>query len=142
MILVDLNLLLYAVNADAERHDAARRWWEGVLSGNVPVALAWPVLLGFLRLTTNPRVFPEPLPVDAAAGIIDGWLAHPNVRQIGPSDRHWPILRRLLEQLGAGGNLTTDAHLAALAIEHGATLCSCDRDFARFADLRWRDPLD
>ena len=141
MIVVDLNLLLYAVDKDATRHAAARRWWDQLLSGDVPVGLAWVVLLGFVRLTTNPRVFPRPIDVEAAVAVVEDWLAQPPVRRLDPTERHWPILRGLLESLGAAGNLTTDAHLAALAIEHGATLCSTDNDFARFQGLRWVNPL-
>jgi toxin-antitoxin system PIN domain toxin len=142
VIVVDLNLLLYAVNSDADRHEAARTWWEDVLGGNVPVGLPWVVILGFVRIATNPRVFPRPLTVEAAIGIVDGWLDQPVVRCLEPSERHWPILRRLLVTLGAAGNLTIDAHLAALALESGATLCSTDNDFSRFPDLRWENPLD
>jgi toxin-antitoxin system PIN domain toxin len=141
VIVVDLNLLLYAVNADANRHEAARSWLEETLGGDVPVGLPWVVILGFLRISTNPRVFPRPLGVDDAIRIVDGWLALPTVRCLEPTGRHWPILRRLLGELGAAGNLTTDAHLAALALENGATLCSTDNDFGRFAGLRWENPI-
>ena len=141
MIVVDLNLLLYAVNVDADRHEAARRWWEEALAGEVPLGLPWVVILGFLRISTNRRIFPRPLSVEDAVGVVEGWLDRPGVRCLEPTERHWPILRRLLGTLGAAGNLTTDAHLAALALENGATLCSTDNDFARFPELRWRDPL-
>ena len=99
------------------------------------------MILGFLRLTTNPRVMPHPLPVDNATAIVDTWLAQPPARCLEPTERHGPLLRGLLRKTGSAGNLTTDAHLAALAIEHGATLMSTDNDFARFPGLRWRDPL-
>ena len=141
MKLVDLNVLLYAVNRDSAHHEVIRRWWEDALSGDVPVGLAWVVLLGFLRLTTNPRILPRPLDVEDAVSVVGEWLAQPPVRPLVPTDRHWPILQDLLRASGAAGNLTTDAHLAALAIEHGATLLSTDTDFARFANLRWLDPL-
>jgi predicted nucleic acid-binding protein len=116
--LVDLNVLLYAVNRDSAHHDVIRRWWEDAINGDEPVGLAWVVLLGFLRLSTHPRVFPNPLDAGQATDRVDAWLAH-----------------------GTAGNLTTDAHLASLAIAHGATLVSCDTDFGRFAKLHWKNPL-
>lgn len=141
MKLLDLNLLIFAVNRDSAPHRAARAWLEGVLSGDETVALPWVVILGFLRLTTNPRVVARPLTIEQAIGVVDGWLARPAVVALSPADEHWPILRELLGGSGSAGNLTTDAHLAALAIEHGAELCSADGDFARFARLRWANPL-
>ena len=141
MKVIDLNLLLYAVNRDSASHERAKEWLEGVLSGEEPVALAWTVLLGFLRLATSPRVFPRPLEADQALELIDGWLALPHVAPLVPGDEHWRILRDLIATSGTAGNLTTDAHLAALAIEHGAELCSSDGDFARFRALRWVNPI-
>lgn len=141
MILVDANLLLYAVNLDLPQHDAAREWWESVLSRRTPVALAWVVILAFLRISTNPRVFEHPLGIEAATAYMDEWLAVPNVKPISPGLGHWQILQQLITQSGTGGNLTTDAHLAALAIEQGATLYSADNDFKRFAGLVHVNPL-
>lgn len=141
MKLPDVNLLLYAVDADSPRHESARSWVEGLFGGTETVALAWAVLLAFVRLTTRPQVVTRPFAVEEALDVVDGWLARPNVVVVHPSDRHARILRELLAPLGSGGNLTTDAHLAALAIEHGAELCSSDADFSRFGGLRWRDPL-
>ncbi len=141
MKLVDLNLLLYAVNEDAPDHEAARAWWEDCLADDEPVGLAWPVVLGFLRLTTNPRVLPHPITPQQAIAVVDDWLARPVVRLVGPTDRHWGLLREALGTWGTAGNLTTDADLAVLAIEHGATLHSADNDFARFDGLRWVNPL-
>lgn len=141
MKLIDLNLLIYAVNRAAATHAAARAWLEEVLSGGEAVALPWVVLLGFLRLTTNPRIMARPLTAEQAMRVVDGWLARPMVVALHPGDDHWPILRELLASSGTAGNLITDAHLAALAIEHGAELCSADGDFARFARLRWVNPL-
>lgn len=141
MKIVDLNVLAFAVNTSAAQHAAARAWWEAALQGNETVGLPWVVVLGFLRLATSPRVFPVPIPLDEALAKIDHWLAQPPVRLIYETQEHWRVLRALLEQTGAAGNLTTDAHLAALAIEHGATLVSCDTDFARFTKLRWESPL-
>lgn len=136
-----MNLLLYAVDMSSPRHRAARRWLEERLSGTETFAFAWAVLLAFVRLTTNPRVFEAPLRSAEALDIVDGWLAHPCSTVVHPTERHAVILRELLEPLGTAGNLTSDAHLAALALEHGAELCSSDSDFSRFAGLRWVDPL-
>jgi len=139
--IVDLNVLLYAVNSDAPQHDAARAWWETALNDEETVGLAWIVLLGFLRLTTNPRVFPRPLALDAAVEKLDTWLARDNVRVVREKDDHWETLKLLLSRSGIAGNLTSDAHLAALALGHDAVLASCDTDFARFKGLRWENPL-
>ncbi|MGI9119427.1 MAG: type II toxin-antitoxin system VapC family toxin [Acidimicrobiales bacterium] len=141
MKLLDLNLLLYAVDETSPRHPRAKAWLEETLSGSGTVALAWIVLLGFVRLSTRAAVFEQPLAVDDALDLVDGWLGQPAAALVHPTDRHADILRGLLEPLGTAGNLTTDAHLAALAIEHGAELCSSDADFSRFPGLRWIDPL-
>lgn len=140
MILVDANLLLYAVNPAAERHAAARDWLDDRLAGPAKVGLPWPSLLAFLRIATHPRVFSPPAPVGAAWSIVEHWLAAETAWVPGPTDRHAEVLGALLEQTG-GADLVPDAHLAALAIEHGLVLCSTDRDFARFDGLRWTDPL-
>jgi uncharacterized protein len=139
--LVDVNLLLYAINADSARHDGARRWLEDALNGREPLAFSWAVLLAFVRLSTRARLFANPLSVEQALDLVDGWLGQPPSLIVHPTARHAAVLRRLLSAVGTGGNLTTDAHLAALAIEHGADLYSCDYDFARFPGLRWHDPL-
>jgi uncharacterized protein len=139
--LVDANLLLYAYDADSPNHRPAKRWLEEALSGTETFAFAWSVLLAFLRLTTSPRVFHSPLDAGDALDLVDSWLHQPAVTVVDPTDRHTALLRELLAPLGAAGNLTSDAHLAALAIEHGATLCSADADFSRFARLRWVNPL-
>jgi hypothetical protein len=139
--LPDVNLLLYAVDEASPRHEAARGWLEDVLSGTEAVAFAWAVLLGFIRISTNPAAFEQPLEADEALDYVDGWLAQPVATVIHPSDRHATNLRRALQPFGTAGNLTSDAHLAALAIEHGAELCSSDADFSRFEGLRWVDPL-
>lgn len=141
MKVVDLNLLLYAVNRDSAHHARAKAWLERTLTDEEPVALPWIVLLGFLRLATSPRVFPTPLATDRAVQVVDGWLARPAVVTVSPGDGHWRVLRELLTNSGTAGNLTTDAHLAALAIEHGAELCSTDADFGRYRGLRWVNPL-
>jgi uncharacterized protein len=139
--LPDVNLFLYAVDDCSPRHRAARSWVEATLSGSETVALAWTTMLAFVRLSTNPSLFDSPLNADEALDIVDGWLSQPCVTVIHPTERHLAVLRELLTPVGTAGNLTTDAHLAALAIEHGALLCSCDTDFARFSGLRWVDPL-
>jgi uncharacterized protein len=139
--LPDLNLLLYAIDAEADAHERAAGWLEEVLSGTEEVGFAWTVLLGFMRISTNPRIYEEPLTVAEASDVIDGWLAQPVATLVEPSSRHAAVLRELLEPLGTGGNLVSDAHLAALAIEHGAELYSRDNDFARFDGVRWIDPL-
>jgi toxin-antitoxin system PIN domain toxin len=139
--LPDVNLLLYATDETSPRFTAANAWLDDILNGEETVAFAWSVLLAYLRLTTKNLVVSAPLSVDDALAIVDGWLRLPNVIVVHPTDRHLVLLRELLVPLGAGGNLTADAHLAALAIEHGATLCSSDGDFRRFAGLRWEDPL-
>ncbi len=141
MKLPDLNLLIYAVDQGSSSHLIALRWWNGLLSGSQTVALSWTVLLGFLRLTTNPRIMRAPLAAEEAFDYIDRWLAHPLTTMIDPTPRHASLLRDLLGEVGTAGNLVPDAHLAALAIEHGAELCSADRDFGRFPGLRWVNPL-
>lgn len=142
MILVDANLLLYAYNATSPLHAAARRWIESAFGGPRPVRLAWVTVLAFLRIGTNPRAFPNPLALDEATGIVSEWLSLPAVDVLDPTERHWPMLAELLPIAQARGPLVMDAHLAALAIEHGATLCSTDRDFSRFPNLVWENPLD
>lgn len=141
MILPDINLLVYAVDETSVFHPRAKAWWDQALSSTVVVGLSYPSLLGFIRLVTNRRVFEFPLPVTEAVAYADGWLAQPNTTIVVPTPRHWPLLTRLLKSTGVAANLTTDAHLAALAIEHGYTLYSNDTDFGRFENLRWENPL-
>lgn len=141
MTVPDANLLLYAYNADAREHEPSSAWWEQLLSGTGTVGIAWITILGFLRLSTSAKATLRPLSVGQATDQVRAWLARPNVTILHPGERHADILFGLLEQVGVGGNLTTDAHLAALAIEHQAELHSTDTDFARFAGLRWRNPL-
>lgn len=141
MIVPDVNLLVYAVNADAPNHRGAKSWLESVLSGGETIGLTWSVLLAFLRLTTRGGIFTNPLSVEQAWEIIDAWTAQPTVSILEPGPRHLQVVRELLLPLDAGGNLTSDAHLAAVALEHRAELCSADNDFSRFPGLRWRNPL-
>lgn len=141
MILPDINLLVHAYNSESPVHAPARAWWEGLLNGTRPVGLAWAAILGFIRVTTHRQILANPLPVTAACAHARAWLAQPYVGLIDPSARHSEILFGLLESLGTAGNLTTDAHLAALAIEHQAELHSTDADFQRFPGLLWVNPL-
>jgi len=141
VIPVDANLLLYAVNLDLQQNARARTWLEQVLSGNESVGLPWVVIVAFLRLTTSTRVFERPLTVEQSVAYIEEWLAQPVVTMVTPGKSHWRILRNLLTASGTGGNLTTDAHIAALAIEHGYTVYSSDNDFRRFKGIRHVNPL-
>lgn len=141
MILLDANLLIYAVDRDSPHHAPARGWLEKTLSGTELVGMAWIAALAFVRITTHHAVMRTPFAAERAIGYVDGWLAQPCVTWVGPGERHWPILRSLLIASGTAGNLTSDAHLAALAIEHGATLASADNDFRRFAGVRHLNPL-
>ncbi|MBU6401611.1 MAG: type II toxin-antitoxin system VapC family toxin [Verrucomicrobia bacterium] len=141
MILVDANLLLYAVNVAATQHAAARDWLDARLSGTEPVGFPWPVILAFLRITTHPGMFPRPLTIRTATGKMAAWLGQPVVRVLDPGGEHWRHFAELLQTTQCRGNLVQDAHLAALAIEYGATLCSTDNDFSRFPGLKWLNPL-
>ena len=141
MILPDINLLLHAYNRESPVHPAARAWWEQLLNGTRPVGLSWVVMLGFIRVSTHRQILTNPLPVSTACAHARAWLSRPSVAVVDPGPRHAEILFGLLESLGTAGNLTTDAHLAALAIEHQAELHSTDADFARFSGLRWANPL-
>jgi hypothetical protein len=141
MILIDANLLLYAYHPKAEQHRASRSWLEAALASRELVRFAWLTLWAFLRISTNPRIFDRPLSTGEAEQIISSWLAQPTAGILEPGERHWEILCRLLREGQASGVLVMDAALAALAMEHGATLNTTDRDFARFPGLRWRNPL-
>lgn len=141
MIVIDVNILIYAVNRDAPLHSRAKSWLEATITGTENIGIPWTVLVAFLRLATRPGLFRNPMPLDAAFDVIDSWLEQSTVSVIDPGPRHRAILRRLLSPIGTGGNLTSDAHLAALALEHRAELCSTDRDFERFPGLKWRNPL-
>lgn len=140
MIVPDLNLVVYAYNEDAPQHAKAKLWWEDCLSGAEPVGLAWVVVLGFVRLMSNRRVLVRPMSAPEALAQCRSWLQRSQVRSILPGPTHLDILSGLLEG-PVGPNLVTDAHLAALAIEHQAELYSNDSDFVRFSGLAWRNPL-
>lgn len=141
MILVDANLLIYAVDADSPNHTEARRWLEATLSGTETVGLAWIVVLAFLRITTRGDLFAEPLSAEHAVDYVDEWMKQPCVQPIGPGEHHWPLLRNLLRATGTAANLTSDAHLAAIALERGCTLYSTDNDFRRFPGVEHVNPL-
>ena len=141
MILVDANLLLHAYNPGSVEHHASRAWLERTWSGTDFVLFAWLSLWAFLRISTNTRVFEHPLSIDEAEAIVSSWLAQPTVGVLEPADRHWDILRVLARDGQVTGPLLMDAVLAAIAIEHGATLCTTDRDFARFPGLAWTNPI-
>ena len=144
MILIDVNLLVYAVFADSPRHEAAREWLDATLSHTEPVALPWAVLAvlaGFVRVSTNSRAMTHPLTVGEAIAYLDEWLALPVVQVIGPTKRHQEEFARMLRAAQATGNLVSDAHLAALTVEHGCSLASTDDDFRKFPALNWFNPL-
>jgi uncharacterized protein len=135
MKLPDVNVLLFATNEGSAEHDVARSWLEAAFEEPGGVGFAWVALLGFMRLATRRGIFTKPLAVEDALSVVRVWIDEPRANVLHPTERHAPLLARLLIPAGTGGNLTTDAHLAALAIEHGATLGSFDRDFERFSGL-------
>lgn len=141
MIIPDVNLLVYAYNRDAREHGVARRWWEELLSGTESVGLPWAVSCGFIRLMTHPAVLVRPLAPGTAVAHVRSWLERANVEPLEPGARHLEVLERLLGEAGVAGNLTTDAHIAALALEYQCEVHSNDSDFGRFSGLRWRNPL-
>ena len=141
MIIPDVNLLVYAHDEAAPAHDAARSWWEDLLNGDGEVGLPWAVILGFVRVTTHPSILRSPLTVEEATTRVSGWLRRDNVLPLNPAHDHWQRLRTFLGNLGSAGNLTTDAHIAALALEYRAEVQSNDSDFSRFPGLRWKNPL-
>jgi uncharacterized protein len=141
MIIPDLNLLVYAYNDQVPQHQLAREWWEELLNGQTPVGLPWITISGFIRLMTHPRILVAPLVVPSTLSHVRAWLAQPPVRIVQPGSRFEQLFLDYLARLGTAGNLTTDAQLAALAVEHQAELHSTDNDFARFVGLRWFNPL-
>ena len=141
MILVDANLLIYAVDRDSPHHARARPWLEQLLSGAEVVGLAWVVILAFIRITTRPGILRAPLSPERALAYVHEWLDQPYVRAVGPGDHHWPILRQILAATGMAGNLVADAHLAAMALEQGAAIYSTDHDFGRFPGIEHVNPL-
>ena len=142
MIVPDLNLLVYTYNADAPQHDAARRWWQRCLSSATSVGLAWAVMMGYVRVMTSRAVLMEPISPANAIADIRAWIEQPQVQILVPGPRHLDIFASLTEATGTAGRITTDLHLAALAIENQADLHTNDSDFSRFPGLRWHNPLD
>ena len=141
MILLDVNLLIYAHDKTSSYHAQARPWWDKQLNGSQLVGLSWVAVLGFIRVVTNRRIYQDPFSPSEVLAIVATWLEQPHVKIVHPSEQHFAILAKLIEQAGTAGNLTTDAHLAALAIERGLILQTADTDFARFPGLKWNNPL-
>lgn len=143
MVMVDANILLYAVNSASKQHPEARAWLDNKLSSVEAVGFAWITLTAFLRISTHAKIMPRPLSAAVAKGKVDAWLGQPNARILQPTGDHWTIFGDLIARAQCSGNLVTDAHLAAVAIEHGATLCTTDLDFARFGGfgLKWKNPI-
>jgi len=141
MIIPDVNVLVHAYNSGSAHHKTARDWWERTLTLPRPVGLCWTVILGFIRIATHRRILENPMRPAEAIRRVRSWLAVPGVQMLTPGESHSEILFGLLEHLGTAGNLTTDAHLAALAIEYQAEMASTDTDFARFPNLRWFNPV-
>jgi uncharacterized protein len=141
VILVAANLLLYAEDSRSLRHASARTWWDQQLSGNQPVNLCWPLINAFIRIGTNVRLHERPLTIEEASARVESWFNQPCVILVQPTDQHWCIFQGLMAEAQAVGNLVSDAHLAALAIEHNCTMQSPDSDFVRFPDLKWNNPI-
>jgi uncharacterized protein len=141
MKLLDANILLYAYDTSSPHHETCRAWLESAFNADETIALPWQTILTFVRISTNPRAVKRPLSSANACAIVDTWLERPNIVVINAADRFWNILRQQILDAQVSGPLVTDTALAALAIEQGATLCSTDRDFRRFQDLKLVDPI-
>jgi uncharacterized protein len=141
VIVLDVNILLYAYGAASPRHREARAWLEKVFSGAEPVGLPWQTLAAFIRIVTNPRLPGFRRSAEEALRVVDEWLEQPNVRALVSGDQHWSLFRRMIIEGQASGPLVSDAQLAAVTIEYGGVLYTTDRDFARFPGLRWMNPL-
>ena len=141
MIVPDINLLIYAYNELAPHHKRAKKWWEKVLSEDTVVSIPWAVTLGFVRLMTHRQVLETPLSVSACCSIVEEWFDRPNVQPLEPGSRHFLIFKEFLSSSGSGGNLVTDAHIAALVVEHSSELHTNDADFSRFVGLNLFNPL-
>jgi len=141
MITPDANVILYAYNEDAPQHKKAKEWLEHQLSSPTMFGLSWQVITAFLRISTNHKAFPVPFDLQEATEIVDEWIEHPKVNIIVPTENHWKIFRSLISEGQTNAALMMDAHLAALSIEHGATLVTTDRDFTRFSNLKTLNPL-
>lgn len=140
-MLPDINILIYAYDQSSKEHLAAKRWWEAQLNGSQMIGLTWVTLLGFIRLLTNPRIFKNPYAPAEILDIVESWLEQPQVIIVHPADRHFTLVKEFIKKTGTAGNLTTDAHLAALAMERGLILQTTDADFTRFPGLKWKNPL-
>ena len=141
MICPDVNLLPYATFTNFPQHERAKQWWNGALSSPKPVGIGHVIILGFVRLSTSAKVFSTPLTVEQAIEVVDGWLSQPNVQMIAPSESHWENLKAMLRSSHAGSNLTTDAHIAALAADYGLVIHSNDADFSRFPNIKCVNPF-
>lgn len=142
MIIPDVNLLLYAYNQGSPLHNAARNWWAGLMSGDERIGVPWIVVAGFIRLITSRSMVIQPSTVEHAVETIEEWFSYPHVVPINPGAQHLSLFRQALQAAGVGGDLVTDAHIAALAMEYQAEVHSSDNDFRRFHGLRWRNPLE
>jgi toxin-antitoxin system PIN domain toxin len=142
VIIPDLNLLVYAYNRADQNHPSARSWWESSINAGTPIGLSWIVVSGFIRIMTHSRVLEDPMPTAMATATVRTWLKQPSVLVLEPGERFAAFFLQFIEDLGTGGNLTTDAFLAALTIENQAELHSNDADFSRFKGLRWTNPLN
>ncbi len=142
MILTDVNILIYAYDINFKHHEQIKNWFEEKLTSTESIYLNWQAISGFLRITTNAKLFPNPMQGEKSREKVNEWLSRPNVRILTPTNNHWAIFERLLIETKIVGAKTMDAHLAALAIEHGATLATTDRDFAAFKGLKILNPLD
>lgn len=141
MIVPDVNLLVYAMDSECHQHASAWRWWESVLRGEEHIGLTWPVLIAYVRIATHPRASARVTDVAEAVADVEAWMAHPLAHVLEPRAEHLLMVERMLEAAGRGGNLVPDAHLAALAVQHGGTVYSNDADFGRFPYVRWVNPL-
>ncbi|MEI8282246.1 MAG: TA system VapC family ribonuclease toxin [Armatimonadota bacterium] len=141
MVIPDANLLIYTFNRDSKYHEQAKVWWEELVQGSEYIGLDWSVVITFLRLTTNPIMFPKGVDIENSLKVVRSWLDIDHVHVIYPGSQHFDILSSLLIQARVGHNLVPDIHLAALAIENRATLHSHDRDFQRFSGLKLHDPI-
>ena len=141
MIIPDVNLLLYSYNDRDPSHEQARKWWFELIAGESPVGIPWIVVAGFVRISTNPKAFVDPMTPSAALATVVEWLKHPHVSPLNPAEEHLTHFVRNINTAGTAGNLVTDAHIAAIAIEHDAEVHSADTDFRRFPGLRWHNPL-
>jgi uncharacterized protein len=142
MIVPDANLLLYAYDENSRVHENAAAWLSSALSGDEPIGIPWQTIWAFLRISTNIRIFTAPLSMEQAIGLVDEWLAQDPVRLLAPGERHWNLLKEMLDRGQASGAQTTDAQLAATTLEYGGVLYTTDRDYARFPGLRWVNPLE